>query len=250
MDTKHGFNQPFHFALLCLIALAMESVHAFAQPATGPVELQRNAIATIGRWLDHVLGTGDAETTQSDLKAAQADLQTSYSLFLARQDLGSAAWSGIKLGDIQRYHNQWKSAISVYKDAIKLAETAKRMDYQTKALSSLAFSEMQAGSMDAAADHAAEAARLGAHCGNISFYFDALDRAGEIEAKRGNTFAAGDYFERAFLMSDQIQDRRLVYQLFWDRGEMYLDDARSCNYKRGYDVCYELLTMAQADYQR
>jgi CHAT domain-containing protein/tetratricopeptide (TPR) repeat protein len=249
MDCKHGFNRPFHVALLCLLALATEGGQAPAQSAADPVELQRNAIARIDRWLDHVLSTGDAATTQSDLAEAQAGLQTSYSLFLARHDLGGAAWSGIKLGDIQRYQNQWKSAIPVYQDAIKLAETAKRMDYQTKALSALGFSEMQAGSMDAAVDHAAEAARLGAHCGNVAFYFDALDRAGEIETKRGNIFAAHDYFESALLMRDQIQDSRLIYQLFWDRGEAYLEDARACDYKRGYDVCYELLKLAQADYQ-
>jgi hypothetical protein len=182
MDYKHGFNRPLQVALLCLLILATEAGQAPAQPAADPVELQRNAISRIDRWLDHVLSTGDAASTQSDLAAAQVGLQTSYSLFLARHDLGDAAWSGIKLGDIQRYHNQWKSAISVYQDAIKLAEAAKRTDYQTKAVSGLAFSEMHAGSMDAAVDHAAEAVRLGARCGNIAFYFDALDRAGEVEA--------------------------------------------------------------------
>lgn len=250
MDSKPVFVRPFQVALVCLLALATAANRALAQSAADPVELQRSAIAKIDRWLDHALSTGDAATTQSDLAAAQVDLQTSYTLFLGRQDLGGAAWSSIKLADIQRYHNQWTSAIPIYHDAIKLAEAAKRTDYQTKALSGLAFSEMQAGSMDAAADHAVEAAGLGAHCRNTTFYFDALDRAGEIEAKRGNIVAADEYFERALLMRDQIQDSRLIYQLFWDRGEAYSDDARSCGYKRGYNTCYDLLKLAEANYQK
>ena len=250
MDSKPVLVRPFQVALLCLLVLATSAERALARSAADPVELQRNGIAKIDRWLDHVLSTGDAATTQNDLAEAQVDLQTSYTVFVERQDPGSAAWSSIKLADIQRYHNQWSSAISIYQDAIKLAEAAKRTDYQTKALSGLAFSEMQAGSMDAAADHAAEAAGLGAHCGNTTFYFDALDRAGEIEAKRGNIAAADDYFERALSMRNQIQDRRLIYQMFWDRGEGYLDDARSCDYKRGYDICYGLLKLAQANYQK
>src|SRR5271170_938437 len=39
------------------------------------------------------------------------------------------SWSAINLGDIQRYVNQWSQAISIYQNAIKLAEQAKRPDY-------------------------------------------------------------------------------------------------------------------------
>ena len=250
MKFKPANHSLFCGTAACLLASVMNPACIFAQPADNPLELQQSAVARLDQWLNTVLKTGDASSAQTELVLVKHDLQTSYSGFMAKQDSANAAWNAIKLGDIERYLNQWNSAISSYQLAIKLAETAKRTDYETKALADLAFAETQTGSMDSAADHAAEAVRLGAHCGNVAFYFDALGRAGEVEDKRGNVFAADDYFERALLMSNQIQDTRQIYQVYWNRGSTYYEDARTCDYKRGYDVCYQLMDLAQADYTK
>ncbi len=250
MNSRLATRTLHHGLAVCLLASLMTPACVFAQSSDDPVRLQQSAVARLDQWLNTVLKTGDASSAQTELVLVKHDLQTSYSDFRARQDSANAAWNAIKLGDIERYLNRWNSAIADYQLAIKLAETAKRTDYETKALANMSFAETQAGSIDSAADHAAEAVRVGLHCGNVAFYFDALDRAGEAEDKRGNRFAANDYFERALLVSDEIKESRRIYQLYWDRANTYSEDARTCDYKRGYKVCYELMDLANADYRK
>src|SRR5208283_4805122 len=131
-----------------------------------------------------------------------------------------------------------------------LAKHANRTDYQTNALSNLAYSELQLGETDAAEEHAGEAVHLGANCGNKGFYFDALDVAGEIEVKRGNLVAAGDYLDRALAMSDQIDDKKKLYLGYMDRGDIYDKIAIKCDYQRNFDVCYQSLEKERADLQK
>ncbi len=109
---------------------------------------------------------------------------------------------------------------------------------------------MQLGDTDAAEQYAREAVRLGANCGNKSFYFEALDTAAEIEVKRGNLAAAGDYLDRALAMSGQIDDKNKLYMAYMDRGDIYEQVAKKCDYQRNFDVCYQSLELARADYQK
>ena len=211
MESGPTTRRLFHLVLLCVLALATSPGPACAQVNGDPLQLQKSGIARIDHWLDHVRTTGDAVSTRDELATAQVELQTSYVLFIQRQDPAGAVWSAIKLGDIQRYVNQWPQATSVYQNAVKLAELARRTDYQTKALAELAFSEMRRGYLDDAEDHAREAVRLGANCGNTAFYFDALDTAAELETKRANSTSAGDYLNRALAMQDQIADQFRLY---------------------------------------
>lgn len=248
MDSGLGSRWFSHALLSCVIALAAPPI--IAQGSADPIQLQKNAIALIDRWLNHARSTGDVASTRSDLATAQVELQASALLFLQRGDSADAAWSAIKLGDIHRYVNQWPQAISVYQDALKLAEMAKRPDYQTKALAQLAFSEMNVGAIDVAAQHAEEAVRVGENCGNKDFYFDALDIAGELETKRGNFVAAADYLDRALAMKGEIEDQQRIYQGYSDRAEVYYQNAQRCDFKNGYDVCYQLIQLARDDYKK
>ncbi len=109
---------------------------------------------------------------------------------------------------------------------------------------------MKLGDTNAAADYAREAVRLGANCGNKTFYFSALDTAGEIEVTRGNLVAAGEYLDRALAMSGQIDDKQQLYLGYADRADIYYQLAMKCDYERTFDVCYQSLELARADYQK
>jgi CHAT domain-containing protein/tetratricopeptide (TPR) repeat protein len=250
MESGPTTRRLFHLVLLCVLALATSPGPACAQVNGDPLQLQKSGIARIDHWLDHVRTTGDAVSTRDELATAQVELQTSYVLFIQRQDPAGAVWSAIKLGDIQRYVNQWPQATSVYQNAVKLAELARRTDYQTKALAELAFSEMRRGYLDDAEDYAREAVRLGANCGNTAFYFDALDTAAELETKRANSTSAGDYLNRALAMQDQIADQFRLYSGYADRGDLYYQGARTCDSEGSPDICYQLLQLSRDDYQK
>jgi CHAT domain-containing protein len=241
--------KPHARRMLWCIMVAATSAAAFGQAGRDPQSLQDSGIAKIDRWLDYVRRTGDAKSTVSDLAAAQEDLKASFNLFVQHNDNAGASLSAIKIATIQRLLNQFRQAVPIYHSAIELAQRAKRADYQTLVLSNLAYSELQLGNSDAAGEYAREAVRLGADCGNKNFYFDALDTAAEIESKRGNLIAAGNYLDRALAMSGEI-DRKKLYLGYIDRGDVYDQIARKCDYQRNFDVCYQSLELARADYQK
>ena len=250
MNSRWPMRQHACRVLWCLLVLATALPPVFGQAGNDPQQLQKDGIAKIDHWTDHVVRTGDAKSTVSELAAAQSELKASYDLFLKRQDFASASLSAIKMADIQRFVNQWGQAVPIYQIAIGLAQTANRTDYQTKGLARMAYSELQLGNTDAAGDHIREAVRLGANCGNKDFYFEALDTAGQIEVKRGNLAAAGEYLDRALAMSGQIGDKRQLYMAYNDRADIYDQLAQKCTYQRNFDVCYQALELARADYQK
>jgi CHAT domain-containing protein len=246
----HGPAKRHARQMLSCIFLAAALLPGFGQGASDPQSLQTRSISRIDKWIDYVRRTGDAKSTVSELAAAQADLKTSLDLFLQRKDFAAAALSVDKIATIQRLQSQWQSAAELYQAAIELGKRANRTDYQTTALADLAFSELQLGQSDAAEEHAREAVQLGANCGNQKFYFDALDRAGEVEVKRGNLVAAGDYLDRALAISDQIDDKKKVYLGYMDRADIYQQIAVKCDYQRNFDVCLQSLELARTDYQK
>jgi CHAT domain-containing protein len=235
------------FVPLCLFVLAAPSQQSFAQLGNDPQQLQKSGIARIDRWTDHVRRTGDSKSMLSELASAQSELKASYDLFLKRQDFAGASWSAFKMGDIQRFLNQWGQAVPIYKSAIDLAKRANRTDYQTEALARLAYSELRIGETDAAEGHLREALRLGANCGNKNFYFEALDVASQAELKRGDLAAASENLDRALAMSAEI-DKKQLYLGYADRGDIYYQLATKCDYQNNPDVCSRVLEMCRADY--
>jgi len=233
-----------------LLVLAATLQAIFAEPSDEPQRLQQSGIAKIDQWMDYVRRTGDAKSTIQELEAAQSKLQASYNLFLKRQDFADASLSAIKMAEIQRLESQWRQAVPIYLDAIRLAQRANRTDYQTKALTRQAYCELRLGETDAASDHIREASRLGQNCGNNAFYFEALDVAGEIEVKRGNLVAAGEYQDRALAMSGQIDDKRQLYVGYMDRGDIYYQLSLKGDYERNYDIYLQSLKLARTDYQK
>lgn len=238
--------RPMFWCLMLAAALSP----AFGQGSRDPKSLQDSGIAKIDHWTDYVRRTGDAKGTVSDLAAAQLDLKASYELFLQQKDYAGASLSTVKIATIQRLLNQFRQAAQTYQSAIEMAKLAHRTDYQTTALSNLSYSELQLGEIDAAEEHAREAVRLGANCGNKDFYFEALDTAGEVEVKRGNLAGASNDLDRALAMSGQIDDKQKLYLAYMDRGDIYEQIVRKCDYQRNFDVRYQSLELARADYQK
>ncbi|HEY6339779.1 MAG TPA: CHAT domain-containing protein [Candidatus Sulfotelmatobacter sp.] len=248
MKGQKPIHQPAR-RLFWTLMLAAVVLSAFGQDRD-PQSLQNRGIARIDKWTDSVRRTGDAKSTVSELAAAQVDLKASIDLFRQQKDYARASLSTDKLATIQRLQSQWQQAAQIYQAAIELAKRANRTDYQTTALADLAFSELQLGDVDAAEEDAREAVRLGVDCGNKNFYFDALDRAAEIELKRGNLVAAGDSMDRALAISEQLDDKRRLYSAYLDRGDIYAEVARKCDYQHNYDLCNQSLELARIDYQR
>jgi len=247
MNTPKLTKTWSHWILLCLMLTPV--LRAFGQQSGDPQQLQKDGIAKVDHWMDYVRRTGDAKSTLSELAAAQAELKASFDLFAQRQDYAGASLSAIKIATIFRLVNQWRQAATVYQGAIELAKHANRTDYQTTALSNLAYSELQLGEIDSAAGHAREAVSLGVNCNNKDFYFEALNTAAEVEVKRGNLAGASDDLNRALAMSAQV-DKKKLYNAYMDRGDIYEEVARKCENDRNFDVCYQSIELARADYQK
>lgn len=222
----------------------------FGQQGGNPLQLQQDAIAKIDQSLDYVRRTGDARSTASELALAQYELKASFEMFVQRQDYAGASLSTLRLGDIQRRQNQFRMAAVLYQATAEMAKRINRTDYETSALANLAYSELQLGEIDSAAEHAREGVRLGADCGNKNFYYLALVTAGEVETKRDNLAAAADYLQRAVSLSSELDDRRTIYLGYSDRGDVYYQAAVQCDYKRRFEVCLQSLASSRADYER
>ena len=235
---------------LCLLTLCTIAQPSFSQVSGNPKQLQQDGVARVDRWLTHVRQTGDASGTVSDLTIAYNELKVSLDLFVQQKDFADASWSAIKMGDILRYTNRWGEGVPLYQNAIELAKHANRTDYQTKALSRLAYSEMKSEDIDGARGHARDSIRVGETCGNREFYFEALDVASEIEVKSGNLVAAGEYLDRALAMSSQIEDKQQLYLAYSDRGDIYEKIAEKCDYQHNFDVCYQSIELSRTNYQK
>ncbi|WP_263381246.1 CHAT domain-containing protein [Granulicella arctica] len=246
MNLRRLLNSILYGPLLLFCPLLLAQDAALEQRT--PHQLQASGIAKIDQWTAYVRRTGDATSTLSDLSSADSDLQGSLALFLQKQDLSDAAWSAMKIADIHRLTNQWVKAVSGYQAAIGYAKTANRSDYETKALARLAYAELKAASSSSALDHAREAVRLGEHCGNAAFYFEALDVAAEAELQQQNLVAAAADLDRAIALKDQVSDKQQLYLGFADRGDIYNEIATRCDYKRTYQVCSDALAKAESDY--
>jgi CHAT domain-containing protein len=249
MRTRNPVDRSFVVLSGFLSILFAISRPGFCQPAADPHQLQKSGISRIEHWVDTTRRTGDASAV-SELVEAQAELQTSFEVFMRSGDASNASLSAIKVGDVKRLRMQWQQAEPDYKTGLNLAQTAKRRDYQTKALTRLAYSELRTGETDAAAGHIREAVQLGSSCGNEDFYFEALDVAGEVEVARGNLVAAGEYLDRALALSGEINDKSQLYFAYEDRGDLYLERAKQCASDRAPTVCNQLLDLSEADYRK
>ena len=150
MFTSGRIKLLYRLVRLCLLILWTAAQPAFSQLSRDPKQLQQDGIATIERWRGYVSRTGNAKGTVSDLGTAYKELQASVDLFVQRNDFAGAAWSAFKMCDILRYNNRYSDGLPLYQKAIEWAKRANRADYQTKALSHLAYSETQSGEIDAA----------------------------------------------------------------------------------------------------
>lgn len=246
MIERNSIRRSVATVVCLLVVCAPRS--GFSQPDDSTARLQADGLARLSQWRDYVRRTGDARSTLSELATAQTELKTAYDRALQANDYATAAWVAINLGDILRYVNRWAEAIPVYQLAGQYAQRARRADYETKSLARLSFAEMRTNRVDAAAEHAEKAVRLGADCGNPDFYFDALITATEVETKRGNLPAASEYIDRALSLVPQLHDKLQLYLAYGDRGDIFYQKAQTYDCRKQSDVCLQAYDHVKADY--
>jgi len=240
----------FHIVTFCLFIIGTSANTILAQNSSRAQRLQAEGIAKLDHWMDQKRTTGDANSALIELAAAERDLKSSFDLFVQDQNFAGAAWSAIRLADIQRQRNKFDQATTMYQTAIELAQRAKRSDYETLAVARLALTDLLMNKVDAARDHAGRAVKLGPGCGDKNFYFEALDTASGVAVKLGDLAAAADLLDRAFAMSSEV-DHKQLYFAYLDRAEIYNTLVTKCNDEHKYDVvCYHSLEMARANYQK
>jgi|SRR5271165_222198 len=213
--------------------------------------LQKQAIQKIDQYRDYAHRTGDVTSLLPELQKAQNALVITANAFLAKQNLGSAALSFIKLGDIERLQTHWNAARPLYSRARQLAKQANNQGYEALALIQMSRTELLGrGDLGAAAEYLAQAIPLATASGNQDYLFEVLDQAANLEIKRGNLNAAADYLERAFALKDQIHDKSLAMYGYMDRASVYYARASKCDYETTFDVCDEAFQLAHNDYQQ
>lgn len=252
-QVQHPVRQRYRGkAVIRLAAILVLSLQvAFADPADDPKVLQKQGIQRIDQYTDHFRRTGDQTSLLPELRKAQSELSASYDGFLARRDFAAAAWSVIKLGDIERLQAHWDAASQLYTRARDLARQANHSGYQAKALLGLAKREVYGrGNLGAAADYVTEAIPLATDSGNKDYLFDAFALAAELEVKRGDLVAAGEYLNRALALEGELEDKALVFYGYFDRADMYQQRGQKCDYERDFDACYRAFELARADYEQ
>src|SRR3989454_9564409 len=224
---------------------------ALARPQDDASVLQKQGIATVNQYIDQFRRTGDRSSLLPQLQQAEREPMASYEGFVAAGDLAAAALSAITLGDIERMQDRWDPARALYGRARALALQARNSGYQARALTGLARTELLGGgNLSAASDRLGEAIRLATEAGTKDYLFDALDFAAQVEIKRGDLAAASAYLDRALALSGELEDKAKPLYGYLDRADVYLKRAEKCDYERSFDLCYDALNLARADYEQ
>lgn len=242
------------WTLFLLAAGTLIASLAFAQARTAThapddaAQLQRQGIARIDRYVDQFRRTGDLASLKPELEQAERELTRSSQLSVAAGDFASAAYSRIKLGDIQRYQNRWDAAVTLYLAAQRDAVRAGHAGYQAKAFINQALAQMLAKQLDSAAASAEEAVRLSERAEPRTLRVEALTIKSEVASARGDQTSALQTIDRALNVAKPLDDRKLLMYAYQDRAEYLIERSNRCDYERVQDVCLKDLDRAKADY--
>jgi CHAT domain-containing protein len=240
------------FVIAVCAVIVLESIPSSVCDAlSDPVALQQRGIKRIDNFIDQFRKTGDRVTLLGELQKAAEELSTSYEAFTRSRDLGAAALSLIKLGDIQRIQDKWQQAVNFYDKAYELAQQASHRAHQAKARMGRARAEAS-GLRDygAAAAHIEEAVQLSAALEDKGYLFDALDLKAQIQVSRGDLIAAADTLNRAFTVAELLNDQSRLFYGHLDRAEIYQKLAEKCDYQRTFEPCYQAFALSKAEYER
>ncbi len=247
-STRLG-RPPNGFRLLWTLGLLM-SAAALAAPGEDPQVLQERAIGRIDAYIDHFRRTFDQTALKQERERAEAELKESIRLFRARGKLGPAAYSMVKLGDLNRYGNRWDAAIELYEEAVRTAREARDPGPECKGLLGQARSFMLGKrDSDRASGPIELAIQVGKGMDDQTCLFDALSLKAQTELTQGDLIAAADSLNRAFSVVDRIQDDKLLFYGYLDRADLYQKLAVRCDFERAFQPCLEAAGLARRDYE-
>lgn len=234
--------------LLCGAALALP---AAAQLAPDPLLLQRQGIARVDAYVEHMRKTGDTTSRRPDLVRAEQELFASYGALLSRGDVAGATLSALRFGDAKRLLGQLDVATEVYREAERLARRANHPEHVAKALMGQVKVEfLGRKNLGAALAYAEAAERVSAPIADRKYLFEALNYRGSIQVAQGDLIGGGDALNRALSMGETLGDKTLLVFAHMDRGEVYQKHAEKCDYQRTFAPCYEAFRLARKDYER
>jgi CHAT domain-containing protein len=256
VPPQHFFGEGLFLIQLGLIWAAGA---AFGQVAADPGLLQKQGIEHLERCLDaycrapqpgYLNAPPLPAMCTSELSKAEQELKASNQLFHARKNYAAEAIGIIKLAKIEGLRNNLDAKVSLLVTAVQLARQSGDAKAQGEALTNLTGAETQKGDLGSALGHIGDAIRFAAQGGSKRDLVDALDTAGELERKRKNFIGAGEYLNRAIEMSAQVDDPKLLYAVYEDRGAVWSERGQQCDYKREFKLCFDEVEAARADYQK
>jgi CHAT domain-containing protein len=234
--------------LLCGAALALP---ASAQVTPDPLLLQRQGIARVDAYVDHMRKTGDQVSRRSELVRAEQELFASYGALRSRGDMAGALLSAVRFGDAKRLQDQLDAAMAVYRETERLARQADLPELVAKALMGQVKIEfLNRKNLGAALALAEAAERVSAPIADRKYLFEALNYRGSILVAQGDLIGGGDALNRALTMAESLDDQGQLAFAYLDRGEVYQKLGEKCDYQRTFAPCYEALTLARKDFER
>jgi CHAT domain-containing protein len=163
-------------------------------------------------------------------------------------NLSSAAICLLKIGQINRMRGQWEKAVARCAEALPLAQEAHDAGSEARVLVGMAQAEASHNNLDAAMANAQKAVALCAAHDDMMDLFNALDVLAQVQTSQGRTTEAVESITRAFSLLSLLPDKSQSFYAYFDRADIYVKIAESCDYQPAFDVCLAAVDCAKADY--
>jgi tetratricopeptide (TPR) repeat protein len=183
-----------------------------------------HAASLIELFIDHFRRTFDRKSRIALLREAEAELLDVHRALLDLREEDLAAFSLIKLADALRLQDDWNGALKWYEEAEALASKYHNPDREAGALFGKSRTKLLGGLDTAGAladiEHAIP---LYERAEETSLLFKALGWKANIQQALGDLDGAMETYDSALKLSDDIDDRGLMFYAHLDRGDIYWD---------------------------
>jgi CHAT domain-containing protein len=259
----------FRFRLGAVAAVALP--YALGAAGSSPEVLQAQGFARLERSRDQFRRNGVDASLLTQLETAANELSLSYRGFAVVSNFAQAAWSLIRLAEIerqtalfyrvlpaaqaqngsQRADTLAHSARDHYKEAASLARRMGTNFYLVKALTGWALvQEDQFHDYGSANTLVTEAMRAASSCPDPqACRLEALEAKVRLETGRGELFSAASHVNGLLALMRRGSDPAMEYSVYSDRSDIYRAFADSCSttLEQSPDICYRLFDLAKAD---
>ncbi|HVR47284.1 MAG TPA: hypothetical protein VMT95_11715 [Candidatus Binatia bacterium] len=236
-----------------LVALMLASPFRLAYGDVDPVALQNKAIAEVRACQATYRRTGACD--QAQLNDAKANLLESNKAFHARGNYGGEALGDVFLAKIAGLISPGQSAteqFALYKSAAGLAQQGGNADYQSRALTGLAYVEGQEqNNISAGLRDATAAVDFATRANNSVDLFDALTTRAIVEARGSDIDGASNDYNRAVAIVNRVNDVNLVMSGYLDMEIIWQDQGTECQKdSQNPSVCEQEYGYAKTDLEK